>query len=167
MNILVIGDSITAAPNNYVDMLSEKTGYNYVKSGYPGKSSSYIKEKFMKLNLKKYSTVIIECGINNVNEPDVVIHDLKEISHFAKRSNPNIKIIILTLPPYKGFASWTADKQKCLEKINKWILSNKVATGVDIYTPLSENDKSKYSDDKLHPNKKGHEIMTLQVLKVL
>lgn len=167
MNILVIGDSITAAPNNYVDMLREKTGYHYVKFGYPGKSSTYIKEKLMKLSLSKYSKIIIECGINNVDKPDVVIQDLKEISHFAKRSNSNIKIIILTLPPYKDFSTWTLVKQKNLEKINDWILSYEGATGVDIYTSLSDNGVSKYSIDKLHPNKKGHEIMTLEILKAL
>jgi len=62
-------------------------------------------------------------------------------------------------------------RQSNLESINNWIMSysKDVFTAVDIYTPLSDNDKQREdcTIDKLHPNKKGHEIMTLEILKVL
>lgn len=166
-NVLVIGDSITAAENNYVDVLRERTPHYYTKSGHPGKSSTFIKDKFLKMRLASYNTIIVECGINNVDQPEVVIEDIFEISHFAKRENKNMKVIVLTLPPYKGYPTWSIEKQKNIERINSWILSSKDFIGVDIYTPLSEKDRSKYSADKLHPNKKGHEIMALEVLKFL
>lgn len=166
-NVLAIGDSITAAENNYVDCLQRKTNYKYDKVGYPGQSSTFVKEQFLKMSLSTYNTIIVECGINNVDQPKKVMSDLQDISRFAKRENRNMKVIVLTLPPYKGYSSWTPQKQNNLEEINKWILSNKEFVGVDIYTPLSDKDQSKYSSDKLHPNKKGHEIMALEILKYL
>jgi lysophospholipase L1-like esterase len=166
-NVLVIGDSITAAEGNYVDVLRSVTPHYYTKSGHVGKSSTYIKDLILKMRLKDYSTIIVECGINNVDQPDIVISDLQAISHFAKRENPNMKVICLTLPPYKGYSTWTIKKQKSLERINAWILSNKEFVGVDIYTSLSKKGYSKHSADKLHPNKKGHQLMALEILKFL
>jgi lysophospholipase L1-like esterase len=121
----------------------------------------------MRMRLASYSTIIVECGINNVDQPQTVMNDLLEISHFAKRENKSVKVIVLTLPPYKGYSSWTPRKQKNLEDINRWILKSSDFVGVDIYTPLSDKGRSKYSNDKLHPNKKGHEIMALEILKLL
>lgn len=166
-NVFVVGDSITASPYSYVNVLQNKTSHTYSKYGFPGKTSRDINAFIQTKNLTSYSTLIIECGINNVYEPDRIIKDLVEITKHAKQSNPKIKVIVLTLPPYKGYASWSPQYQKNLIKVNNWIMSSKEFVGVDIYTPLSDKDRSKYSNDKLHPNKKGHEIMAFEILNYL
>lgn len=168
-NVLVIGDSITAWENNYVDILKEKTTYTYKKVGYPGIASGGLLEKFKKMNLKKYQMVIIEVGLNNLNDrndcSNVVIKDIWEMIKIAK--NHNLTVVVLTIPPYKGYQTWSTMRQSNLELINKWILAfnNDIIIPVDIYTPLSDNDTQKYTVDKLHPNRKGHEIIADEIIK--
>lgn len=167
-NVLVIGDSITAWDNNYVDILKTKTTYSYTKAGYPGIASSGLLQKFKKMNLKKYQILIIEVGINNLNDEetcgDYLIKDIKEMITIAK--NKNLMVVVLTIPPYKGYETWTQARQNTLEKVNKWIMTSKeIDQAIDIYTALSDNGKQKYAVDKLHPGKKGHEIIADEILK--
>jgi len=172
-NVLVIGDSITALDDNYVDMLKKQTTYTYKKAGYVGITTGGLLDKLKKTSLKKYQILIIEVGINNLTDENncanLAVKDIWEMVTIAK--NHNLQVVVLTIPPYKGYPTWTKMRQSNLESINNWIMSysKDVFTAVDIYTPLSDNDKQREdcTIDKLHPNKKGHEIMTLEILKVL
>lgn len=172
-HVLVMGDSITAWDDNYVDMLKKETTYTYTKAGYNGISTSGLLAKLKKTNLKKYDILIIEVGVNNLNDENncanFAIKDIWEMINIAK--NHNLQVIVLTIPPYKGYATWSPMRQSNLESINKWILSysKDVFIAVDIYTPLSDKDRQKTdcTTDKLHPNKKGHEIICRQILNFI
>ena len=75
------GDSLTA--QNYGKFLS---GANVSVHGYGGKSSTYIRDKFIE-GCNKKKTQVIWVGRNNYRETDVVVDDIRDmITHFGNRN---------------------------------------------------------------------------------
>lgn len=162
--VIVIGDSITSN-GSFIDELKE---YDCAKYGYPGKSSTAILTEFKKLNLSSYQIVIIEAGINNIDNLGRVILDLQSMFDYAKRKK--LKVVVLTLVPFKGYPTWTEEKQKNLDFVNLWLKSKprNVDYVVDIHIQLAdENGMQKNSIDFLHPNKLGHKIIGTEIAKVI
>lgn len=165
-NILVIGDSITA-DGRYVTALRKQCYCNIDAYGYVGFSSTKIRNKFEQIDLKKYDMVIFEMGINNIYNVNAIIVDFRLA---AKRAhNAGLKVVALTLPPFKGYISWNIQRQLNLIEVNNWLLSDKsgVDYAVDIYKPLSQNDKSKHSKDGLHPDETGHKIIAQEIINTI
>lgn len=158
--VMVIGDSITAN-GMFVEYLKGETGMNFKTYGFTGEGTTHILKKLKNIDVSKYDYLIIEAGINNIDNAARVMSDLQEMFHFAKSENPNIKLIVLTIVPFKGYPTWTPKKQENLEKVNSWLLGKpeNVDIVVDIYEPMSVNGFQPHSTDGLHPSKKGHRLM--------
>jgi lysophospholipase L1-like esterase len=163
--VLVIGDSITE-DGKYVDVLRDS--FDCTRMGFAGKSSTYIMDRLFQTNISNYDVLIIEAGVNNAYNPDQVIEDLSLMAEFAK--SKGLKVVMLTLVPFKGSSKWNDKNLENHAKINKWIRSKppNVDVVVDIYAVLVDKDgTSKYAADHLHPNKIGHRLMGEAILKQL
>lgn len=162
IKVLVIGDSITAN-GKYITYLDQETsGYEFKKAGYTGKGTGFILERLKDCKLSNYNVLVIEAGINNIDQPDKVIADFKEMFEYAKKENEHIKVIVLTIVPFKGYPTWSAKKQENLERVNQWLLTKpkNVDVVVDVYKNLSSSGFQIHSTDGLHPAPKGHKIIS-------
>jgi len=158
--VMVIGDSITAN-GTFVDYLKVETGMNFKSYGFTGEGTSHILKRLKNINVTKYNYIIIEAGINNIDNASQVMSDMKEMFQYAKSENPDIKVIVLTIVPFKGYPTWTPKKQENLLKVNSWLLTKpeNVDIVVDIYDVMSVNGFQPHSTDGLHPSRKGHRLM--------
>lgn len=160
---LVIGDSITA-DGRFVDYLNANVeGINFHKLGFVGKNSSFISRKFQSMNISTYDGVIIEVGINNIDKKYTVIIDIQIMVSLAK--SKGLKVIVLTLPPFKGYKTWTPEKQANLEYVNFWILTKMKDADqvINIYADLQYDGYSRYSIDHLHLGKNGNLMLGKQI----
>lgn len=137
-------------------------------------SNSDLKNKILGVN--DYSQVIVFAGVNNIYNPKKVIVDLQKIYNLIKRySNYSVKVIAVTLSPWGGYKTWTPQKQRYTEMVNRFILSK--PTGVDkavnIYDVLKDPQKPwqlcaeyHFPGDKLHPRGMGQEMIGLAIYKI-
>ena len=83
-DIEIWGDSLVG--QGYGKYIGEILGRNVLTKGYGGKTSTYIRDMFLKdANLNK--TQIINVGRNNYQEPDVVIQDIRRMVDAIPHNN--------------------------------------------------------------------------------
>lgn len=163
--ILVIGDSITD-DGRYVAYYKEGCNCEIDILGFPGYTTSQIREEFTKVDLNMYELVIFEMGINNVEFPDQVKKDFIFVADKSRKGG--VEIAVLTLPPFKTYPTWTREKQQSLTIINSWLKNDlKVNYVIDIYNVLNINEISVFSKDGLHPNETGHKKMCKEMEKII
>ena len=160
--VLVIGDSITK-DGRYVALLKEHCRCEIDSYGFVGYSTTKIRHEFEKIYLRKYRMVIIQMGVNNIYDPKTVKLDFEVMINMAHQNE--VKVVVLTIPPFRGYPSWTAQKQKNVMEVNNWLLTRpfSIHAAVNIYSPLQDGGWAKHSSDGLHPNKKGHEIIAEKI----
>jgi lysophospholipase L1-like esterase len=161
-----MGDSITKN-GKYVAELRKLCNCKVQSYGYSGYSSSKIKQKFYEIDLSQYDMVLFEMGINNIHNVNAIKLDFESV--IKKSHSAGLKVVALTLPPFKGYGNWNLTLQNNLIEINKWLKSKPVDLDyvVDIYTPLAHKDESKHSYDGLHPDETGHKIIAKQIIKTI
>jgi lysophospholipase L1-like esterase len=157
--ILIFGDSITKNGRYVAKLRSLTTDYTFDRYSVEGKSST-----FFRMVIEKYDGfegvdgIIIQCGVNNIDNPNQIIADFDIIRKIAQKDN--VKLYILSIMPFRGYPSWTTQKQKNLEKVNNWLKSQKDLVYIDTYSILAdENGYNKYSTDHLHPNDDGQDLI--------
>lgn len=206
-----LGDSITATPNGYVQMLQD-----YVATNHPdleltflnwGKSSETItglteKEHpgprpylFERLDSLLKSTQVdilffcygINCGI--YGKPSQTLFDSYTIGIYTfleKIKQKGIKTILLTPPPLvleavnDDTVAVTTDfgyqhpypkyQEEVLQEFREIVLaiSHETVLGkIDIQAPLLRHKNKCYSDDPIHPNKNGHQLITNTIVENL
>lgn len=186
-HVLVIGDSITY-DGGYIQFIVDKMSIKkypvntiFTVYGYPSKGTTYIKNQFMKMNISKYSDVIVLAGVNNISDPNIVISDLTTI--YSKALTLKKRVIALTLTPWEKYPTWSIQKQKNTEEVNKLIMTgycNINGVGryfiipsyvysnyipIDIYSALLTNEFGNVTTDGLHPNSIGHVIIGNEIYK--
>lgn len=161
--VLVIGDSITK-DGRYITQLKNTWQCEIDSYGFVGYGSTQIRHEFEKLDLKKYKMVIIQMGINNIYDVKSIKTDFEVMIYQAHKQH--LQIVLLTIPPFRGYPSWTKQNQENLMKVNNWILTRpfSVQYAINIYSPLQSDGRSKHSTDRLHPDAKGHEIIADKIL---
>ena len=139
---------------------------NVEKNTYFGQSalSRLDRDVFNRPGLK--DIVLLE-GINDINtgvSANKIIEGYKKIINQAHTSG--VRIIGGTLPPFKGYPTWSAKKDKVRQKVNHWILTSGVFDGtVDFAKVLATSGNSEElnpiydSGDHLHPNNTGYKAM--------
>jgi hypothetical protein len=80
----------------------------------------------------------------------------------------SVRVIVLTLTPWKGYPTWTPVKQNNTDIVNGFILSypQNVDVAVDVYSLLSEPAEPGYlrygfhaKNDRLHPRGAGQIVI--------
>ncbi len=83
-NIEIWGDSLVA--QGYGKYIGEYLDRNVLTKGYGGKTSTYIRDKFL-AEADTSKTIIINVGRNNYNQPDVVIQDIRAMVSAIPHNN--------------------------------------------------------------------------------
>jgi lysophospholipase L1-like esterase len=164
--ILVIGDSITKH-GTYANELRKHCKCSVDAFGYVSYSSTKIRKKFEQMDLTGYDIVVFEMGINNIHNVAAIKTDFDSVIERSHRAG--LKVVALTLPPFKGYGNWNFKFQNNLVEVNKWIMSKPSGLdyAVDIYKPLSYKDEAIHSYDGLHPDNIGHKIIAEQIIKTI
>ena len=139
---------------------------NVAKNTYFGQAalSRIDRDVFNRPGLKD---ILLLEGINDINtgvSANKIIESYKKIINQAHTSG--VRIIAGTLPPFKGYSTWSAKKDKVRQKVNHWILTSGAFDGtVDFAKVLAISGNSEElnpiydSGDHLHPNNAGYKAM--------
>ncbi len=181
-NVVFFGDSIT----DYYDLDKYYPNLKKVNSGIAGHRTWDLK-KDMYNRVYRYnpSKVIILIGINNFlyerSPIDLVVGDIKEMTENIHKELPNTEIIIQSIYPIND--DWRIHRhnevpesgeltKKIIEtndKIKKYCEENNYIY-IDMFKELSDDNcefSREYTDDGLHPNEKGYDIITKTLKKYL
>lgn len=177
-NYVFLGDSIT----DFYDVRSAFSDYNVVNSGINGnRTNDIINDMYNRVYRYNPSKVIILIGINNLlydtDDTEKVVDDIEKISKEIGKKSPNCKIYIESIYPVND--DWRIKYNNDVPKIDelktkiihtndkiKELCEEKNYNYVDIYSSLiDENNEldKKYTDDGLHPNTEGYEIITEKI----
>ena len=175
-NYLFLGDSIT----DYYDLDKYYEGLPVVNSGISGNTTEDILNG-MKGRVYNYnpSKVFLLIGINdlgNQKSADEIVSNIKEIITNINNNKPNAEIYIESIFPINKNIDEDLIKVKdnnSVIEVNKLLekyCDEKGYTYINIYNKLLDEDgnfSEEYTDDGLHPNEKGYEIITKELKKYL
>ena len=175
-NYLFLGDSIT----DYYDLDKYYEGLPVVNSGISGNTTKDILND-MKNRVYNYnpSKVFLLIGINdlgNQKSADEIVSNIKEIITNINNNKPNAEIYIESIFPINKNIDEDLIKVKdnnSVIEVNKLLekyCDEKGYTYINIYNKLLDEDgnfSEEYTDDGLHPNEKGYEIITKELKKYL
>lgn len=110
-------------------------------------------------------TAVIEIGINDLlifnDNSGAIVGELRQVIDQAHASD--IKVVVCTLMPWEGWATWTEDRDKVRLAVNDYLRSSPdIDTLVDLDALMRDPDepdhlKRKYdSGDHVHPNDAGY-----------
>ena len=167
--IVFIGDSIT----EFWRVLNPEyfTGKPYVNRGISGQTTPQILIRFRAdVIALKPAAVVILAGINDIagntgpSTLEMIANNIFSMAELAKANQ--IKVILCTVLPAYDF-SWKPN-QNPAEKVvalNKMIKKYADANGIlylDYFSAMADEHnglKTAYSEDGVHPNKLGYQIM--------
>lgn len=167
--IVFIGDSIT----EFWSVLNPEyfAGKPYVNRGISGQTTPQILIRFRAdVIALKPATVVILAGINDIagntgpSTLEMIANNIFSMAELAKANQ--IKVILCTVLPAYDF-SWKPN-QNPAEKVvalNKMIKKYADANGIlylDYFSAMADEHnglKTAYSEDGVHPNKLGYQIM--------
>ena len=175
-NYLFLGDSIT----DFYDLDKFFKKKFFVNSGISGNTTDDILND-MENRVYNYnpSKVFILIGTNDLNKDksiDYITNNIIKIIEQIKKNRKETIIYLESIYPVNKKINKKMvanrdnnDIKKINEKIKKYALDNNI-TYIDTYTLLKdENDNFNelYTDDGLHPNEKGYEVITKEIKKYL
>ena len=110
----------------------------------------------------QYNTVIIQGGVNNITGINV-LDAQRTFTEMIRTARENgMRVILVTLPPWAGFASSNAEAQRRTAELNRWIRLQAQTDGSVVVVDLASMGngdpprwRSEFSDDNLHPNDRG------------
>ncbi|MBL8020503.1 MAG: SGNH/GDSL hydrolase family protein [Leptospirales bacterium] len=132
-----------------------------------GNNAFYAERNFGKVMANGHDTVIISLGVNSSGDPEGSIAAIDRMTKSAAKQG--LTVILTTLGPWRGYATWTVPYQNGTEKINDWIRQSK-ARGfvvIDVYDILEDKKKpgflkAEFTWDQLHYTALGHETIALE-----
>jgi len=169
--IYCMGDSITNF-GYYETQLNSLIGNNWIVANYgvSGNTTTQMLARFQQqiINPGCVDYVIIMGGVNDLAASatataiEANLQAMYDMAH-----NAGIKVIAMTVTPWKGSASWTSGKQIEQDALNAWILANptNVDYVIDAYTQLVDPDvaytllPAYNSGDSIHPNQTGLNVL--------
>jgi lysophospholipase L1-like esterase len=183
----IIGDSIIAGGRigtTLQRLLREGTGATpeaTVEShGIVGRSMAEIRTAFSDEILAvrpAYNTVIIEGGINGiVGGTETVDHAVTRLQgEYARvvQAARDMRIVVLTLNPWAGYASSSANAQQVTARFNQWLTGGGLGAGVTVVDVSSIGEgnpptlRAQYdSGDHIHPNQAGRDEIARIIARV-
>lgn len=173
--IVFMGDSIT----EFWPFLEFFAGKPYVNRGISGQTTPQMLIRFRPdVIALKPAVVIILAGINDIagntgpSTPEMIMNNIFSMAELAKANH--IMVILCSVLPAFDF-DWKKG-MKPAEKVmtlNKMIKQYADAHGIlylDYYSAMANDQKglkAEYSEDGVHPNKTGYEVMTPLVEKAI
>ena len=170
--IIAVGDSITAANFSYASIIDASCdNVEIVKMAYPGRSASFVYDQIQNrdFSAEGFTDMIVLAGVNDVNNAQ---RGLQRI--YQKAHSENLRVVAITLTPWGNYRTWTEQRGQMTHTINNWIRGR--ANGhleandiiVDVYGALGAPGNPDalnpaYTQDHLHPNQAGHEVIASQV----
>ena len=168
-NIVFLGDSIT----DYYDLDKYYPDNNVVNSGISGNvADDILSDMYNRVYKYNPSKIFLLIGTNQIpvgDSDDDIVEDIKKIVNIIHENRPIAKIYVESIYPVnKGLdknAVKNRDNDRIVElnkKINNAIKSIDYVEYINIYDELvyKNNLNEEYSDDGLHLNDKGYEIVT-------
>lgn len=169
--VVNIGDSLSdgygALPGS---MLKKLTGrYAVVDRGVGGQTSAQIQARFdFNVVQKAPHTVIILAGVNDAKAGTAAATIQGNLqAMYTAAHNAGIRVVAVTITPWKNGTSWSAGNQTITDTVNAWILNT--ATDVDYridgYTALEDPGApdallAAYDGgDHTHPNRAGYDAL--------
>ncbi|MCE9600427.1 MAG: hypothetical protein K8S54_20890 [Spirochaetia bacterium] len=129
-----------------------------------GNTAFYAQRNLNKILAVGHDAVIISLGVNTSGDPDGTIQAMDQIAKTSAARG--LTVIITTLGPWKGYATWTQPYQAGTEKINAWIResSSRGYIIIDVYEILEDKKnpghlRSDYTWDSLHYTAVGHQAI--------
>lgn len=175
-NYLFLGDSIT----DYYDLDKYYEGLPVVNSGISGNTTEDILND-MKARVYNYnpSKVFLLIGTNDLIHDisvDDIVSNIEKIISEINTNEPQTEIYVESIYPVNDNINEdmvsnrnNKDIMKINNKIKKYCEYNS-CTYINMYDKLLDDDKNfneKYTDDGLHPNSKGYEVITKELKKYL
>ena len=181
-NVVFFGDSIT----DYYNLDKYYPNLKKVNSGISGNRTWDLK-KDMYNRVYRYnpSKVILLIGINNFlyenSSAEFVMKDIEEIINEMHKNLPNCEILVQSIYPIND--EWKLHHRNDVPTddilINKIIETNMKIKNyceknnykfIDMFEILSDDNcrfNEEYTDDGLHPNEKGYEVITKELKKYI
>lgn len=176
VNYLFLGDSIT----DFYDLDKYYDGLPVVNSGISGNTTEDILDD-MKNRVYDYnpSKVFLLIGTNDLIHDisvDDITSNIEKIISEIKDNKPQVEIYVESIYPVNDNLDEDMvsnrnndDIMKINEKIKKYCDDNNY-TYINMYDKLLDDDGNfieEYTDDGLHPNENGYEIITKELKKYL
>ena len=175
-NIVFLGDSIT----DFYDLDKYYEGYHVVNSGINGNQTDDILGD-MNGRIYQYnpSKVFILIGTNDLQRDkslDEIVDNIKKIVEGIEDNRPQAQIYIESIYPINKDINEVAvgsRSNSAITEINnllKEYCEEKDIIYIDIYNSLTNDDgnlSNEYSDDGLHLNDKGYEVVTAKIKEYL
>ncbi|MBD3311623.1 MAG: transglycosylase SLT domain-containing protein [Candidatus Magasanikbacteria bacterium] len=165
--VLAIGDSNIANSSSFVEKMDTACpNVEFEKKAYSGEDAGDLWKKIEDgtIDLSNYNDVIIWIGVNDL---DNATRDLEKIYREAR--DKNLRVIAITLTPWKDYGSWTEQRQLKTDEINTWIKNDGggFLSGqkiIDAYYLLEDPKNPDYLNplyqrDLIHINNAGHELL--------
>lgn len=169
--IVFMGDSITEFWKTvYPEFFIKK---HYVNRGISGQTSPQMLIRFRADVIElKPSVVVILAGANDIagntgtSTLEMIMHNIISMTEIAEKNQ--IKVILCSVLPANLFP-WRQENENPADKIfllnemiQKYAYENKIMY-LDYYSAMVNDQKGMiktYSDDGVHPNKTGYQIMS-------
>ena len=169
--IVTLGDSITAGP--YPRHLARKlagTGHSVIQMGYGGKGVKHISNKLDEVIAHRPTDVVLLIGVNDIasdRSPEYINGRLDEI--YNRLDAAGIPVTAIPVLPWGSYRKYTPAREKAMIAVNQHIaVAPQVDTHVDV-APMAQGKAlhPSYTNDKLHPNQLGSEILADLVVDAL
>lgn len=174
--VLVVGDSLSVGRHSYARQLNRWQPTTVIAKS--GQQTGWMLDRLKKIDLRQYSHLVLLGGGNDINCRRTVqaIRNISWMIVMAKRQG--VKVILVTLPPWKGWPSWTLTKHWNTLRLNQWLAYYRTrgyADGlVDYYRlaahPYDPQRLHPYYDqhtDHLHPNWRAHRHLAWLVQRAI
>ncbi len=179
--ILAVGDSLTADTHSHAVQLQQLTGIpmenvaisgqrtHCMYDGHENSGTTCTPDKGIKnrpLKSEGFTDLLILGGVNDIQlglPSSTIESNLKQI--YQKAKDEGLRVIALTITPFKAYGAWTSAKHDTLMTINDWIRSGgegKIDIVIDAYniivdpTDPQQIDHSRFGTNPIHFNPAGH-----------
>jgi len=179
-NYVFLGDSIT----EFYDLKDHFKNEPVVNSGVSGYQTKDLLEKLDEMvYVYNPSKVFILIGTNDLAfsvKDTTIINNIKKIANEIKKNRPHTEIYIISIYPVNhsddekiNHKQVDSRSNKLIREINstlKEFSKEKKYNYIDLYSKLQDDDKElhfDYTDDGLHINDEGYEVITKEIKKYL
>jgi len=159
--VAAMGDSLTSEGTWVAQLITLiGAGWHAANHGATGQTTTAMAARFTSdiITPGGVEYVVIFGGINDVAaDVSAATIEANLQAMYTAAHNASIKVIAVTITPFKGSASWSAPRQAVLDAVNTWILATAINVDykIDAYTALEDPG---VSDTLLAANDSGDHI---------